>query len=139
MLNTRGLSILLLVLLAVPLVGCGGGAGTIAVTGLVTHNSSPLADADVSFIPESGRPAYGRTDSSGRFTLTTFEQGDGAMPGKHTVTIMKSEELKAATDANPYAEYRSVLPEKYGRPQESPLTAEVEKGGSNDFTFDVTN
>lgn len=137
--QSRSLSFLVLVLLAMPLVGCGGGVGTIAVTGVVTHNSKPLADADVSFVPETGSPAYGRTDASGRFTLTTFNEGDGATPGKHTVTVIKSEEVKAATDTNPYAEYRSVLPEKYGRPQESPLTAEVEKGGSNDFTFDVTN
>lgn len=133
------LSILPLVLFGLSLAGCGGGSETIVVTGVVTRNSEPLADADVSFIPESGRPGYGRTDASGRFTLTTFDEGDGAVPGKHTVTIMKSEVVNAATDTNPYAQYRSVLPEKYGRPQESPFTAEVQHGSENDFSFDVTN
>lgn len=137
--KVNGSSILLLLMLGMPLVGCGEGSETIVVTGIVTHNSDPLADADVSFIPTEGRPAYGRTDSTGRFTLTTFDEGDGAMPGKHTVTIQKSVEVKAATETNPYAQYKSALPAKYGRPQESPFSAEVEKGGKNEFSFDVTD
>jgi hypothetical protein len=31
--------------------------------------------------------ALGRTDESGRFTLTTYENNDGAIVGRHTVTV----------------------------------------------------
>ena len=128
---------LILLMLLMQQVGCGSGSETIAVSGVVTHNSKPLADADVSFIPAQGRPAYGRSDSNGRFTLTTFNNNDGAVPGEHVVTISKSVEVKPATDTNPYAEYKSVVPGKYGRPQDSPLTATVGNGGEMDFSFDV--
>lgn len=137
--KSHGNITLVLLMLLMQQVGCGSGSETIAVSGVVTHNSKPLADADVAFIPAEGRPAYGRSDSNGRFTLTTFNDGDGALPGEHVVTIMKSVEVKPATDTNPYAEYKSVVPVKYGRPQESPLTATVENGSEMEFSFDVND
>ena len=36
---------------------------------------------------QRGRVALGLTDNDGRFTLTTYKDGDGAIVGRHTVTV----------------------------------------------------
>lgn len=98
----------------VAFVGCSGGAGhpdTVKVTGKITYNGAPVAGALVSFAPEGeGYAASGRTDASGNFTLTSFESGDGAVPGKYKVTVSKMEQKVIqdegeATEDNPDAAY----------------------------------
>ena len=69
--------------------GCGGSGNpeTHPVSGIVLHNGQPLPNVVVTFYPEKGRSATGRADNNGRFTLTTFEPDDGALPGQHKVTV----------------------------------------------------
>jgi hypothetical protein len=107
------------------------------VKGTVTFQGSPLAEADVAFTPTGGRPATGRTDAAGRFTLTTFRTNDGAMTGEHIVTVCKHVK-KDPNATGAYFDYLQVTPEKFGRPSESPLRADVTASGPNEFTFDVT-
>ena len=65
---------------------------THAVTGVVTVDGQPVKDAIVSFLPANGQyPANGTTDASGRYELTSFTRGDGAMEGSFRVTIVKYE------------------------------------------------
>ena len=74
--------------------GCGGSGNpdTYSVTGTVTLEGSPVGGALVSFSPTGdGKPATGITDASGKYSLTTFSQGDGAVPGTYQVTITKYE------------------------------------------------
>ena len=55
-------------------------------------DGQPIADAIVSFLPDDGQnPANGSTDASGRYELTSFTRGDGAMEGSFRVTIVKYE------------------------------------------------
>ena len=75
--------------------GCGGDSNpdTYSVTGKVTLDGTPVEGALVSFASEGGsRPATGITDASGAYSLTTFAQGDGAVPGSYKVTITKYED-----------------------------------------------
>jgi hypothetical protein len=144
-------------------VGCdfgGGGVATIPVSGTVTLDGSPVAGARVAFSPKSpeGRAAAGITDTSGRFTLTTVEAGDGAMAGSYTVTISKTAASKTPGQADPRGTggqmnpqdmeaimkgkagetkeaAQSLLPEKYASADTSGFTAEV--GEKRDFTFDM--
>jgi hypothetical protein len=106
------------------------------VRGSVTYRDQPVAGAQVMFLPESGPTATGTTDESGEFELRTFAAGDGAVPGKHRVTITKHVALPAAPD-NPYPETRNELPERYGRANASGLTAEVETDDENEFAFEL--
>jgi hypothetical protein len=72
--------------------GCGSSAGKpVSVEGLVTLDGEPVDGATVLFSPEDGKgpPASGMTGTDGVFHLTTFNTGDGAMPGKYNVTITK--------------------------------------------------
>ncbi len=73
--------------------GCGGKGGLVAVRGVVTLDGQPVEGASVTFSPEedSGKAAGGLTDSEGVFDLTTFSEGDGALPGDYRVTVTKTE------------------------------------------------
>lgn len=136
----RSVWLLLLILLAS---GCGPSRPpTVKVTGTVIYRGSPVSAADVNFIPADGRPASGRTNEQGRFTLTTFMPGDGVLPGEHVVTIGKQEPKHTGTQENTadqglYIDYVDVLPVKYASIKESPLRATVDATGSRDFIFEL--
>ena len=126
--------------------GCGGPdrPATVPVTGKVTYRGQPVLKAMVVFVPESGRPATGMTDESGRFRLSTFEAGDGARPGPHTVTIhpyagddvqempTPGEPLRPRTASSP-------IPARYADAQTSELGVAVDVNGENDFQFHLTD
>ncbi len=86
----RVLSCLLLLFAA----GCGT-SGYAPVSGVVTVDGQPYSKAVVSFQPmaKEGNPNPGRgssayTDESGRFVLSSDEDIEGAVVGKHRVRIM---------------------------------------------------
>jgi hypothetical protein len=118
----------------------------------VTYNGEPVEGATVVFgaASEGAQTATGITDSAGKFTLTTFEKGDGAVPGSYTVAIsktettggMSAEEEHAAMEAGEEVEEAETiqrLPEKYLDGPTSGLTAEVPADGPKDFTFELTD
>lgn len=132
--------------------GCGSGGGdrkpTHKVTGKITLAGGPVAEASVTFSPQEGQPAaFGRTDSSGAYTLSTYSSGDGAVAGKYTVLVSKggaaptssgppTHEQIASGAVNPAASHSgkgkqatassgSLLPEKYLSLSTSDLTGEV--------------
>jgi len=75
--------------------GCGSGGPEIAsVSGRVTMDGKPLPDATVLFVPENGRPAGGRTDADGRYSLNFTEGRLGAIPGKSSVRITTQREAE---------------------------------------------
>lgn len=65
--------------------GCGGSARVVPVKGILTYKGSPVPKAHLDFVPESGRPSWGVTDSEGRFELEYDPQTKGAVMGKHKV------------------------------------------------------
>ena len=87
----RGLVLLLYVLLLTGAAGCGGGPKLFPVSGLVTLDGQPLADAGVLFVPvDKGPAASGTTDAAGKFRLTTTNRS-GAIAGHYGVAISKQE------------------------------------------------
>jgi hypothetical protein len=124
------------------------------VSGTVTFDDKPVEGAQVTFMaPGAPRAAIGNTDSQGRYRLTTFKPNDGAVPGTHAVTIVKMETSGQDISADkPGAAYGAAMkaaatgkrpaqaggiPGKYSDPKLGGLTAEVKKGGPNEFTFDL--
>ena len=98
---------LLCVALMVTVVGCGSSHPPLTVvTGTVTYDGEPLADATVAVMPDGGdgtaKPADGKTDKNGNFTLvTTFPDGgivDGAVEGDYTLRVVKYEAVEMPTD-----------------------------------------
>jgi hypothetical protein len=118
-------------------VGCGS-SPTVKVTGTVTVNGQPAENVEVQFFPKGGRPASGVTNSEGKYELSTFKPGDGAMPGESLVTLGeyyppgKPPPMPRGNEPLP-----SRFPPTYSDTVKSPLTANVERGGKNDFSFDV--
>ncbi len=133
-------------------IGCSAGdenpawAKRYRVTGTVKLNGQPVENADVSFFCEEAQvTATGKTDGSGKFELTTYLQSDGAVAGKHIVTIRrvdvidqtpKDVDVSAGGVALP-PKITWIVPEKYSLPAKSGLTAVVSADGPNDFVFDV--
>ncbi len=101
--------------------GCGPkNPETFPVSGTVTLDSKPVAGAAVVFTPANGQKATGTTDGAGRFELSTFELGDGAVPGEHGVTVVKT-----TVDPDDQEKVVFLVPMKYGNPQTSELTCDV--------------
>jgi hypothetical protein len=74
--------------------GCGGASDqpmfsgkTVPVKGTVTYKGKPLKRGIVRFEPDAGREAEGKIGPDGTFSLTTFQPGDGAIPGAHRVAV----------------------------------------------------
>ena len=122
----------------ISLLGCSGGHGTASVSGTVLYKNQPVDGATVIFHPKgdatTAKPAQGKTNSGGHFTLTTYfgpaEQPAGALPGDYTVTVTKIDEPKGAFDPHKDPPPKHHLPLKYEAANTSPLTATV-KSGSN--------
>lgn len=85
--------------------GCGSGLDTAPVSGTITLNGQPLANASVTFTPAAtgleAPASNGRTDASGNYTLQVTVTGDkGAVKGMHTVRIALIGEDKVGEDAD---------------------------------------
>ena len=137
-------------------IGCGGGGSTgpkvYSVTGTVTYNGQAVEGAVVAFHGEAAtKMATGTTDAQGRFELTTYKQGDGAVAGKHKVTVTKfsggaggggGESVsmeEALENAQTQTEAQNELPAKYAKAADSPLEFTVSEDGQNDFPIELTD
>ncbi|HUG90179.1 MAG TPA: hypothetical protein VML55_05070 [Planctomycetaceae bacterium] len=162
----------LAVLVAATSLGCGGSSDddgrkkAVPATGTITYKGNAVEGAEVAFRPNIPPPppgktnvmsdakgAVARTDASGKFTLTTYATGDGAIPGDYFVTVTKWEGPPPSTitsnedpaydpdaaEAESTPPAKNLLPEKYAQERTSGLTATVTEDGPNDFAFDLTD
>ena len=77
--------------------GCGGGDGikrlaTVPAKGTFTIDGKPFGPGTVSFLPQSNdaekrKAAVGLADANGNFTVTSYEKGDGAVPGEYAIVL----------------------------------------------------
>jgi len=118
-------------------IGCKPGVNrpaTAPVTGTVTLNGSPIAGATVSFQAVDGsRSSVAITDESGRYELTTFVRGDGAVPGEYKVAVTKFTQAivepvpgaKYEPPSGPIPDPKNQLPAKYANADNSGLKVTV--------------
>lgn len=113
--NCRGGVVFSLLLSCVA--GCGGGQpfSVAPVSGTVRCNGTPLKEGLVVFVPvgkadgkakETGRSASGLIQPDGTYQLTTYDAGDGAIVGPHTVQVLAPDPVdddSPLTDANRFA------------------------------------
>lgn len=129
-------------------VGCGsaGPPGpeklpVVPAGGKVMFQGKPLPNASVSFQHAEGKVApSGKTDAQGNFKLTTYGSEDGAPAGNYKVTVAVSavQEIEPGVLApEPEGGFKSPIPEKYGNPATSGLTAEVPAGGKSDIEISL--
>lgn len=114
--------------------GCGGQSNIGKVTGRVTLDGQPLADAVVTFAPAAeGSPSLGRTDSSGLYNLVYTREINGAEIGEHKVSITTYSAADPEADP-PVAAVPEKVPAKYNGRSELKATVEA---GSNRLDFDL--
>jgi hypothetical protein len=116
------------------LAGCGSNSDlppTASASGQVMYQGKPLNVGTVTFHPEGvGNPGVGLLQQDGTFTISTYAPGDGAVLGKHAVTI----DVPPPLDGTPPEEAFSV-PDPYTTPEMTPLVIEITEGGVEDIEF----
>lgn len=151
---------LLFLIVLVGLVGCGDGyPKRVPVSGTVTFEGKPLANANITFLTsvEDGMSASGKTDDAGKYTLTSYTPDDGAIPGEYSITINMIDDRAADVDASSSegdfgADYGKMmdesassvapaqaggLPAKYAVAGKSGLKKTVQEGSENVFDLDL--
>lgn len=131
--------------------GCGDDYGTrYKISGTVTYKGAPVPKGVINFDPvdpKSGRAATGEI-TEGKYYLTTFTDGDGAVPGDYKVRISarkadfgKAEANQQKTGgmarqddiAKAYRTAEKLVPAKYELAETSGLTAKISKAETIDF------
>ena len=111
-------------------VGCGGDSSIGQVEGVVTFDGEPIDRAKVSFYPTDARASIGYTDDQGHYRLRHTRSANGALIGKHKVTVQTRIDKK---DDEPTSKYggkgrEEFLPPRYVNQKKTELTATVESG-----------
>ena len=124
-----------------------GDLGLVDVSGTITLDGQPLADAVVTFEdPESGQFSYGQTDADGYYELQLDSEMEGVVPGRKIVRISTSRTIlglnsdsegppgEGGEEGGDGGTAAERVPEKYY--QKSELTAEV-SADATEFNFDL--
>jgi hypothetical protein len=99
--------------------GCGDGRPTrVPVSGQVLIDGQPLAEGYLRVHPAVNRAATAQIGPDGRFTLSTYDFGDGCVVGQHLVTVTGSKWINRQT-------VRWFAPKKYASGAKSGLTIDV--------------
>ena len=119
--------------------GCGSPHGTVKVAGKVTVNGQPPPGPGVVTFtvvqPADGfpnRPSMAKFGADGAYSATTYDPGDGLLPGSYTVAI-ECYETPPNMDGKPV---KSYIDEKYLVPATSGFELVVELG-SRPVSFDI--
>jgi hypothetical protein len=125
---------LLLTMSLTAAIGCGSSrddrVAVYPVEGAISFGGQSLEGAFVVLHPEDvedprALPARGYVDHAGKFTLTTYEAGDGAAEGEYRVTVVHTPLVQRDGDV---AAGPNVLPAKYATPRETSLRVRVAAG-----------
>ena len=127
---------------------CSKAIKTEGVTGVITYNGEPLADATVKFLPTdaTGSQSYGKTNEKGEYKLQTLlgAADAGTTPGEYKVTVdcittvETGNMIEENGEEKPETVAESLIPAKYNNAETSGLTATV-KPGDNTINFDLTD
>ena len=125
----------------VGLIGCGGTAKpkTVPVSGVVTTGGKAVTAARIRFIPDApdGRTAFGDLDSEGKFSLTTFDKGDGVIPGSYKVDVTPQNDTPPGGDIKEKtATPKAAFPDKYRDTQKSGLSYQLKGGETLEIKLD---
>jgi len=133
--------------------GCSGRDANLpklaTTTGVVTFNGTPLAGATISFVatdPAKGHlPGVGSTDDDGEYRIRSYDL-DGAVVGSHKVIIVAIDEDSLVKDPKGvplprmHPKWKAPkwrIPERFGQPEISKLTAEVLEDTDNRIDFSL--
>ena len=129
------LYVLGVLVLACPYLGCSGHSRpkTIGVEGHVTLAGKPVTQGTVIFQPtghteaSATHPASGQIAADGTYRMSTFEKGDGVVPGEYRVAVQSI--LLLPPQDKPWIPIVWAVPEKYVTSATSGLTASIPADG----------
>lgn len=117
--------------------GCGPGADLGRVSGVVRIDGQPYPGGKVIFTPVgspgsnlSGQPALGKLGPDGRYELSTFGHGEGALIGDHTVSL-----FRAPNDSETRPDLSKLSFKRFNMRDGHAAVA----SGNNEFDFDITS
>ena len=129
-----------IVVVTAMLAGCSSGDQfpTEKVSGKIMYRNAPVTTGTVVFVPEGDMPsATGEIKPDGTFQLTTYDEHDGAVIGKHSVMVTAVEDMSNMLPEERSGTPRSLVPPKYSNYTTSGLTAEVTEGEPNSVTLEL--
>jgi hypothetical protein len=97
---------------------------------LQTSDGEPLRFVRVVLHPkdQGGVEAFGDVDEKGKFVLTTYKVGDGAVPGNYTVTVDPNQ-YRTTTGSPAKSEDAARVPARYLEEKTSKMTVEIKAAG----------
>jgi hypothetical protein len=116
--------------------GCGGDSGeppTVPVSGTLAVEGKPVSNGTIHFHPEKGRTATGIV-KDGKFTLTTYTDGDGGIAGKNKVAVEVVQEVPMK-DGDTTT--KSLIPVKFTNPDQSGVALEIPAKGYSNLQIDI--
>jgi hypothetical protein len=117
--------------------GCGGDPGelpTVRVSGTLNVDGKPVSKGTVHFQPVKGPAATGIVQD-GKFTLTTYNDGDGVIPGKNRVSVEVIDEVPTK-DGDTTS--KSLIPSKFMNPDKSGIQLDVRPSGYSNLQISIT-
>jgi hypothetical protein len=135
--------LLIVVLAASVLSGCGRSVTLAEVDGTVRVDGQPLGQVFVVFIPEDPQQPQSTavTDAEGRFKLRCNNQRAGAVVGPHRVTLVDAAVAPGGRKRDDEPEEGATrpvsrVPDIYSRPDRTPLRQTV-VAGPQSVTIDI--
>jgi hypothetical protein len=118
------------IIIATSCIGCGNQSlyEVAVVHGTVTLDGKPLTGGKVMFAPiaegqnaKAGKPGFGALGPDGSFVISTYGVEDGAVVGKHWVSVMRN--LKVGDSERPSTEKPEMPFERVTFPQQQTVVA----------------
>lgn len=135
----NSLRVLIVGLILLSISGCGSSNGTVKVNGVVTLGGGEMpGEGRLTFTvvePAEGfpnRPAMAKFGTDGSYAATTYEEGDGLLPGTYQVSV-ECYETPPNMEGKPV---KSYIDGKYSNGETSGFSLTVEPN-SSPIKFDV--
>jgi hypothetical protein len=111
--------------------GCSDGRPQrVPISGVVLIDGKPLKHGVVQFAPVGARPSTGFLNAEGRFSLSSYQPGDGATLGKHKVRVDAAESIGEDTR-------KWHAPKRYASVNTSGLEVQID-GPRDDVKIELT-
>jgi hypothetical protein len=137
-----------LALVAFTVAGCSGEAppDTVPVSGKVTYKGNPVTSGQVLFQPMQAvgeaattglvRPAVGTIGSDGRYSMKSFGEGEGVLPGEYEVAVISYADEPTPEEYAEGAVRKLAIPERYTNGKTSGLKRQV-AAGDKPHVYDI--
>lgn len=130
--------------------GCGSDQLRVyPVSGKISFDGKPMeGGGSIALIPtgtETGKAAGGIIDEDGNYTLSTYTEGDGSIPGQFRVIITQTAvdepeatpDGTAPTESVPFLSADKLIPAIYSDFKASPLIVDIKAEKQQGINFDL--